>query len=211
MLEVKKNDLVDFWEDTLCKDGKGVNWEIIFDKYSATTDHPACMFWQDLLKLYPTSKVILTTREPDKWYKSMADTIIASTIYPSIGQWVNNKIFNFERRFQHMAKHILIRQFEDNYTRDNMVKVFNNHIKSVKALCPKEKLLKFEVKEGWKPLCDFLGKPIPDCEFPYENNTKEMKNRLNRHNYLGNIIFYSVISFSICGLAWLAKKFLSIF
>ena len=38
---------------------------------------------------------------------------------------------------------------------------FNNWVEEVKATVPKEKLLVFEAKQGWKPLCEFLGLPEP--------------------------------------------------
>jgi len=208
MMEVIRYDLVDFWEKALSQDGKNINWREIFDKFSGTTDHPACVFWQDILKLYPNSKVILTTRDPDRWYQSMKETILTSNNSQTIGQRINNFIFSFNRRFKAMTKHILIRQFGTDYSRDNMVKVFNEHIKNVEKLCPKEKLLKFEVKQGWKPLCEFLGKPIPDCEFPNENNTDEMKIRMNKHNYIGNFVLGATLLVTVGGLAWIAKKFL---
>ena len=34
---------------------------------------------------------------------------------------------------------------------------------------PKDKLLIFNVKDGWEPLCNFLGKAIPDKKFPHKN------------------------------------------
>ena len=50
-------------------------------------------------------------------------------------------------------------------------KIYREHNALVKALVPKEKLLVFNVKEGWEPLCDFLGCDVPDCPFPRENVT----------------------------------------
>ena len=39
--------------------------------------------------------------------------------------------------------------------------LFNAWINEVKAIVPKGKLLVHEAKEGWKPLCKFLGVPEP--------------------------------------------------
>ena len=39
---------------------------------------------------------------------------------------------------------------------------------------PKDRLLIYQVKEGWEPLCNFLNVPIPDIPFPYKNKTKNM-------------------------------------
>ena len=34
---------------------------------------------------------------------------------------------------------------------------------------PKDKLLVYNVSDGWEPLCQFLGKDVPDCPFPHKN------------------------------------------
>jgi len=39
----------------------------------------------------------------------------------------------------------------------------------MKALLPKERLLEFNVKPGWGPLCKFLDLPVPDVPFPRVN------------------------------------------
>ncbi len=43
---------------------------------------------------------------------------------------------------------------------------FNDWVEEVKRVVPKERLLVFEVKQGWKPLCEFLDLPIPEEDFP---------------------------------------------
>jgi len=42
----------------------------------------------------------------------------------------------------------------------------------VKGFVPPERLLVFDVRDGWKPLCDFLEVPIPDRPFPHINDRK---------------------------------------
>lgn len=39
----------------------------------------------------------------------------------------------------------------------------------IKGLVPPERLLIYNVSEGWGPLCQFLGKPVPEEEFPSGN------------------------------------------
>ena len=54
---------------------------------------------------------------------------------------------------------------------------YNQWNEEVKATVPKERLLIFNVKEGWKPLCDFLDLPVPadGHSFPHVNDTKNFK------------------------------------
>jgi len=42
-------------------------------------------------------------------------------------------------------------------------------------------LLEFSVKEGWGPLCAFLGVPVPDVPFPRLNSREEITYKLSRH------------------------------
>lgn len=39
----------------------------------------------------------------------------------------------------------------------------------IRGLVPKERLLEWYVEDGWEPLCEFLGKPVPDMKFPRAN------------------------------------------
>ena len=53
----------------------------------------------------------------------------------------------------------------------------NNVIKSALvalslATVPAARLLVFDVKQGWKPLCAFLGVPVPSQPFPHLNESK---------------------------------------
>ena len=48
-------------------------------------------------------------------------------------------------------------------------KRYRMHNHRVKSLVPPEKLLVYNVKQGWKPLCEFLGCEVPNVGFPHEN------------------------------------------
>ena len=48
---------------------------------------------------------------------------------------------------------------------------YDRWLEEVKASVPEEKLLVFDVKEGYAPLCKFLGKPVPNEPFPHLNST----------------------------------------
>lgn len=43
---------------------------------------------------------------------------------------------------------------------------------------PPEKLLVFEPKQGWEPLCKFLNRPVPDQPFPHVNDTASFNKML---------------------------------
>ena len=53
------------------------------------------------------------------------------------------------------------------------------HNEAVKETIPASQLLVFEVKDGWEPLCTFLGVPVPDEPFPRTNNREEFWDLVN--------------------------------
>ena len=62
--------------------------------------------------------------------------------------------------------------------RDGIIKAYNDHADAVRTSIPAERLLVFEVKEGWEPLCKFLGLPVPATPFPRTNDTQEFWDRI---------------------------------
>jgi len=99
------------------------------------------------------------------------------------------------------------KHFNNDYSDANLEKTFNEHNKNVEVKCPKEKLLKFEVKEGWKPLCDFLGKEVPKVDFPKINDTKENQALEKTITFVGNIIFGTFCLAVGSGIGYLVKKY----
>ena len=54
---------------------------------------------------------------------------------------------------------------------ETAVRFFNDWVEQVKSEVPSDRLLVFQVKEGWGPLCQFLGVPVPEEAFPNVNDT----------------------------------------
>lgn len=59
--------------------------------------------------------------------------------------------------------------------KEHVIQVFNEHNEAVKSAVPADRLLVFEVKQGWKPLCEFLSVPIPDTSFPRSNKKEDFR------------------------------------
>jgi len=59
--------------------------------------------------------------------------------------------------------------------KDFMVSYFENRNKEIVDSVPAERLLMFEVKQGWQPLCEFLDLPVPDEDFPHINSREETR------------------------------------
>ena len=58
------------------------------------------------------------------------------------------------------------------------MKSFKAWVERVKSTVPPEKLLVFDVKEGWEPLCKFLNKPVPNEPFPNINDKKDLQQKM---------------------------------
>src|SRR5262249_33070515 len=73
MVEVLATDDARRWD--AAARGEPVDWDRLFEGFRATVDWPACSFYRELLEKYPGAKVILTVRDPDRWYDSARQTI----------------------------------------------------------------------------------------------------------------------------------------
>ncbi|KXS97466.1 hypothetical protein AC578_7357 [Pseudocercospora eumusae] len=161
-------------------------WDQLLGHCMAVTDTPVVWFYRELLEAYPEAKVILTLRDsPEQWWESQMNTLIkymSSMIFPAPGVWTTIvRMFGPPKRtIDRLAAEIslnypmyqdLLRDSE-NGTKDAQ-NFYVQHAEHVKALVPKERLLVMNVKDGWKPLCDFLRKEIPPWDFPRANSGEE--------------------------------------
>ena len=69
---------------------------------------------------------------------------------------------------------------------EEAVRFFNAWKAQVMREVPADRLLVWQVKEGWGPLCNFLGLPVPEEPFPNVNDTPSM---LKKINLLRRIVF----------------------
>jgi len=148
--------------------GGSVDWDTLLDGYQATVDWPACHFYRELAEHYPDAKVVLTVRDPEAWYASMAATTLkvireglaSGRIDPQRGNLGTELVVKaaFGGRIDDPA---------------HGAAVFRRHTQAVRAAIPAERLLVYEVREGWGPLCAFLGRPVPDTPFPRVNSREE--------------------------------------
>jgi len=165
--------------------GEPVDWDSILGGYEATVDWPACTFYRELLERHPDAKVLLSVRDPERWYESTRNTIYELTKLSghslfSRGGLALLSLFmfgTFTIRPLQIAEEIVLRgtfdgKFEDKH---HAIEVFNRHNEEVRRRVPKERLLIYEVKEGWGPLCEFLGVEEPDKPFPRLNDAAEVQ------------------------------------
>jgi hypothetical protein len=158
--------------------GETVDWEQALDGWQSTVDWPGCTFWEQMAETWPDAPVLLSVRDPEAWYRSCLNSIHAAKEMALRGeleggsenppdaevlQMINNLIWNgtFDGRF---------------LEKDYAMEVFERHNEDVKSKVPSDRLLVYEISEGWEPLCDFLGVPVPDTPLPHLNDTTSFRN-----------------------------------
>jgi len=209
---VQKNHTA-FWIDLY--DGKQRDFEEVFgatnSTYTASCDFPSATFWEEQLKRYPEAKVILTVRDPEKWYESCVNTILNFTpdneVCP-LGVKVMLWLGIPTKRFGDLNNSLWYRELRGNFSKDNMIEAFCDHVKDVIERCPQDKLLIYEISQGWGPLCTFLDKPIPDVPFPHVNDTKEFQKIVTGTMIAGNVILFLSVG-ALAGVAGFAYHYLN--
>ena len=170
MLEVFGNAAhLQAWDTAIA--GEPVDWDLVLGGYRSTCDWPACTFWRELKGANPGAKVVLTRRDPDAWYRSMTRTIFESLERP-----VEDGADPMMVEHQLMVRKLILeRTFGGDLGHEHVLGVLAAHEQDVIGALAPEELLVYDVAEGWGPLCDFLGTPMPDEPFPNTNTTADFR------------------------------------
>src|SRR5581483_11275643 len=171
MVEVFKHQAFDLWYEA-SKDPAHADWATIFKGYQSTVDWPNATYWKELADAYPDAKVILTERDPDEWFDSTQATIF-NDVTTSGGP--DGPQGGFVRMVRAVVGALFDQRLHD---REVCTRVFREHNARVRATIPPERLLVYEVAQGWGPLCAFLGVPVPDAPMPKTNTTEEFQMRV---------------------------------
>lgn len=154
--------------------GEPADWRSVLNPYRAAVDWPVCHFWRELARAFPHAKFLLTERDPDAWYNSMSQTIFDAMNRSS--EFANDPVRGPQMR---MARYIVDEKtFAGKTGRESAIAVYRAHNEAVKRTLPRERLLVYDVAEGWAPLCEFLGVEIPDAPFPRTNSAEEFRGRI---------------------------------
>ncbi|MES2644312.1 MAG: sulfotransferase family protein [Myxococcota bacterium] len=182
--------------------GEPVDWAALFDGWGATVDWPACAFHGEILASHPEAKVVLGVRDPERWYQSCRSTIYLpghlfplSVVLPRLPGM---------GRVSRMAVELIWRKtfggrFED---KAHAIRVYQEHIDAARRDVPPEKLLVFDVRDGWAPLCAFLGVPVPSRPFPHANDGVTARRAI----LAMNVMAWGVLLLPVVGLLWWASS-----
>jgi hypothetical protein len=154
------------------------------------SDIPASIFAEELIAAYPDAKIILTTRSTDSWLNSMMNTIFANRGRNFLWDRIC-RTFGPTTSFGHMVDLMFENFFLNDFPRFGR-RVFMEHNERVRRISPPERFLEFEAKDGWAPLCGFLGRDIPDHPYPRVNDTNAFRATFRVQEQRTKSIVYSV-------------------
>ena len=134
--------------------------------YVAIADTPGHLFIEELMALYPDAKIICTVRDPDKWAESI-DKVSKTSLQgllrfflfwlPSLRYFPDYlDVLNGGRWGE------LYGPPEPGLTYIHGRQVWDRHMEYLKRTVPEEKLVFFDVRDGWGPLCQALEVPVPE-------------------------------------------------
>jgi hypothetical protein len=175
-------DQVDVWNRAL--DGEGP-WEEVFGGFQSTVDWPGGYFYRELAEAYPDAKVLLSVRDPERWEPSFRETIVDMRYGESMMRLLASARAEIDPRWRRYLE-LVDRMFygpqgtfaEDWREPRQLIDQMIRHTEQVKAAIPAERLLVWEVGEGWGPLCEFLGVEVPAEPLPHENDRETFLDRV---------------------------------
>jgi hypothetical protein len=185
---VKDGKRIVYWEQ-LAR-GEKPDYDKLFEGYQSAVDFPAALYYKEFMEQFPDAKVILSYRNAEQWYASASKTILKSlpaffipvcrfiglfnrnmSYFPRIYNVITNEIFG----------HLMQGKKDD---REFMLGLYNRWVEEVKMTVPAEKLLVFEAREGWEPLCNFLEVPVPIVPYPRSNDGEQFHKRIKVSNFI---------------------------
>ncbi len=146
--------------------GESPDWSAVFDGYGSQVDWPGANVWRETMEAFPDAKVVLSVRPPEKWWASFDKTIGKLTDrYPSMELPPHIREI-LDMNLALIGEGVFNGQYRD---KDVAIAAFEQRKAEVEAGVPADRLLVFDVAQGWEPLCAFLGVDVPDMPFPHHN------------------------------------------
>jgi len=175
-------DQVELWWRSL--DGEDA-WREALEGFTCTVDWPGGYFYRELGEAYPDAKVLLSVRDPEPWERSFRETIwemgFGQSLMPLLAR-ARAEVDPKWRRYLALVERMFWGPqgtFADGHeTPEQLIEQMRRHNEKVKQLVPAERLLVWEVGEGWEPLCAFLGVEVPDSPLPHANDRETFLERV---------------------------------
>lgn len=167
----RHEDQASHWQSLVA--GEAAEWGGIFKQYRSSIDWPSAAYWHKLADHYPGAKILLTIRSPESWYNS-----ISKTIFPLLDEGYKNPPLDYSGEVMQMAHKLIIENTFGGIinNKDHAIEIYKTHNARVMETAPKDRLLVYNLGDGWEPLCKGLGVPVPRTPFPQKNTRQEFWN-----------------------------------
>lgn len=173
MFEVRDNPgQLAYWQ--AAARGETPDWDAVFADYGSCVDWPSARYWREIAAHYPDARVVLSVRPEEAWIKS-----IHATIYPAMCDR-SDRVPVATRARRDMAYEIIVEQTFGGRLgdADHAMAIFRAHCDEVRRTIAADRLLVYDVAQGWQALCDFLGVDVPDTPFPRINSTADFQQQV---------------------------------
>ena len=172
----------------------------IRNNFTAGVDSPVCFEYKRLMKIFPNAKVLLNIRDPEKWAISVQKTILKDVFleFPaSVFNWLHlfeDYLGLFPTLLESLYRMKDYNKMVSEVRKDRGEEFYHDWVAEVESYVPPEKLLKFNVAQGWEPLCKFLDLPIPEESFPRANSSQEFLDRLGKRRRRSWLLLYEFVT-----------------
>ena len=154
--------------------GEKVNWDDVFFGFEAAVDWPAAAYYEELADKYPNAKIILGVRDPEAWHESVRTSIFM--IPTSFPRWIRKAVPSTNSFIEMIEKTVWEKELNGRFEeKEQTIEVFLERIEAVKAKFPSERLLVHRAADGWDPLCRFLNVPVPEHDYPWVNEGRQIR------------------------------------
>lgn len=161
---IDDSDQIRLWSDVAA--GRP-DFERIFSGFRSAVDFPVSAYWQDVLARTPGAKVILSDRDPEDWYGSFSQTILPLVLDKAA--WPENRRAWFE-----MLDEVIVGKALGGRTdREGILAAYRANADAARMFEAEGRALVFRSRDGWAPLCTFLGVEVPDEPYPTTNPRAE--------------------------------------
>ena len=161
-------------------DGATLDWREHLGPWNAAAGWVGARYYRELIEAWPSSVVVLSVRDADAWYASYASCLrttaeLAVTGGPALAGAVTAAMNGLMVADQPLRGGVVDASHE---RREDALARYQRHNDAVARTVPIDRLLVYDVEDGWEPLCEFLDLPVPDLPFPHLNDRAEFRARL---------------------------------
>ena len=159
------------------------DWQRIFGAANCTLDWPSARYYRELMDHYPEAKVLLSVRGGEEWAQSMRETVWGMFHGDSVLRHLCEARAAVDPLWQRYMALMRVMSWNDDtgaLAGDSsspalLAAAMERWNETVRATVPAERLLVWNPKEGWAPLCEFLELPVPAEPLPRLNDTTSFR------------------------------------